>query len=575
MVRERADVETAKKRNKRQAEPGETGPGTAVIGEKEGKWTRRLKGLAAIVAPCLVLLAYLTVVDLPCFRARYVHWDGVRNWLYLPPPLRDFRDIYQDTIIDQGRPLLACLENFYWSFVPTVSAASLIRVLAAAHIAIGGSLFFFVLKKNRVPPLHAALLTCLLVSLPGYQSKIVAGLGASTTLALVLAMVAALVCHSVERWFAAGHRLRDIVLAIVVFSLLFASLFIYQPFTMTFWGTLAAPLLFRREEGRSSWKDRIVVPLLLCGLAMGLYFVYLRLTPHLLETQVGEQFRSHDTHLLATSPGHKLAWFTGTVLPILFNLWHLKPTVVCTFNHWHLKLTVPFTSVTILLVVLGLLVRWLRSAALRTPGGRWRRVLDATLREAALVALVLLSFSPNLLSGGEVVATRTMVGLYVAVLLVLYAAMVDIFALLPAEKYRETAVRAVLAAAAFYGTIVAQTNAFDFAHAESAEYAVIKSLLAQPNFAQVQAIHFTYLVNPRPEYDEWGVVTSMSGGHGRGMVQAAMYELGMAERVKNTPITFGTEPISTGIYDIPNMPNGGKILIINLQTLAQQLLDIP
>jgi hypothetical protein len=511
-----------------------------------------LYGLGTIALPFLIFLAYLTLIDLASFRGYYLHIDDVRNW-FDPPGSVFFRQYSDMNLVAMGRPLGSYVQQACWSLAPTVWGLNRIRFLGAVDVAVAGGLLFFLLKKTSVPALHAAVLTCMVISLPAFQIPCIHAAGATLSVGLVLAMSAALICQSIEQWFSPGHVLRDLCRGVAVFALLLATLLIYQSFAMVFWGALAAPLLFGPKAGTFKWKDRIGIPFLLGMAAMATCFVYLRLAPRP-PIPVDAQ---HDPHQMVGNLGVKLAWFLTTALPIVFNLWRVKPSGV-------------FASIAIGLAVVGSLLRWGRRLAPRDGGDRWPRIVDATFREAALAAVVVLSFSPNLASGGNFCPYRTTTGLGLTAVLVLYAAIAEVCAFIPGERFREIAVTGILAVTGFYAAIIALGNVQDYVGPDTAEYFFVKSVLAEPNFAQIRAIHYVYQEKPDPEVDEFGVTTSMSPGHGVGIVRAAMYELGMADRVATTPISSGTQPLRTGVYNTEN----GPVLVIDLQSLSRQLFDI-
>lgn len=376
------------------------------------------------------------------------------------------RDLWDSQImmVLGGRPLLALVTSLYFPYVHTIAELRWIRLLGLLGLALFASIYAAMLRRQGVPSALAWGLPVLTACLPPFQVYVAWAVCAPYTWAAALAGLAFV---ALERDLSQPWRMGLSVIALL------AAILLYQPAAMTFWVFAASAWLTGR---RSPSVTSIVTAGAVMGIAMALDFALVELLPGLFFS--ANMGRTHlATHLVA-----KLVWFVHTPLREAANLTSIVP------------------STTVALTVLA----WI-TAGLALY---WRRRGMAALWFAALaLALIPLSYLPNLVVAENWASYRTQVAL--TSLLLLYAALALIGWLQWLHISR--AVTGIVVAAA--GTAVfmaADTVTREFALPQKEEWLLVKQALARPPAATAAHLYLRLAswqdhLAPVSRWDEFGL----------------------------------------------------------------------
>jgi hypothetical protein len=461
-------------------------------------------GLGALAA---VLLAFY----LPVLSGRLAFFD---DYAYFWPPSaaktdpvrsafssRDFN--YVRALNRCGRPLTAfylklCAGLIRWSRSPDLG-----HLPGLVGVVLLGLATFAWLRRWHTPAAPAFLVCLTLLTLPAAQICVAWINSGSYLWAALTATVALFLFAPALRQPRPGWA-EMLLRGAAAWLLLLAAMFTYQPAALYYWALTAAALLLAPPQDWAGFRAR-VAPLLLLGLAaMGGYFVAYRIFFSLLGLPTLPRGD------LTGDPLGKLSWFWNEPLRNVLSLWVTPPT------------TPRLVWWTGALLVVG--------AALDAATARGRRALTSTTWLTAF-ALVPLSYSFNLAVQENWAAYRTLLALYAVVVVLAFAALTRLTALL-GRRLREPARIGVLACAALASLFCGETNLMRLAILPRIlEFEYLKAQLLQP---AVQATHRIHVIRPHiydgpapaTIYDEFGLPTSAIAWAPESMVRRALQELG-------------------------------------------------
>jgi len=326
-----------------------------------------------------LLLLVLLLAYCPTFFRPYAFVD---DYFWLDLSHHDPADVFRRLAV-QGRPLNGLILRFVFQQATAISSLTWIRGITLAGLADMGWMLYLAMRFNgwrRSTALLAAAMAC---CLPGIQVHAAWATSVPVPLSGILACKAAILAA----W--AQDRIRRRWPMLIVASLLvFAAMTIYQPTAMLFWPVVALDLLRRECQTRAALK-RFAVYFAVASVGFFLAWLVLRHYLAVIPQRYSPQ-RDSFTH----DPLKKLSWFIHHPLVDSMNL----------FLIW------PWRAVAIaveLIIVAGL-------------AKKYRRDL---LKVLIALALLPLSYLPNLVVEESWASYRTQVALSWTALILLFIAL--------------------------------------------------------------------------------------------------------------------------------------------------------
>ena len=409
-----------------------------------------------------VLLAYCCV-----WTMQYAYLD---DYFWLDLSRRSPADLFGPQIV-QGRPLNGLILQQVFSHAGTISGLTRVRALILVETAAFGWMLYRALRNAGWHWIEAALLGALACFLPAIQVYVSWADSVAVPLSAIAACAAAMLT---------GHALDKLQkrswMLVAAASLMLVSATIYQPTAMLFWPVAAIDLLGKRERQNRPWL-RLAAYLAVAAVALlfawgvfkyGLAHVSKRPSPK----------RSGFTH----DPLGKFYWFNAHPVIDSLNLFNIRPNYAV-------------AAVVAALLIAGLTLRLYKTEH------KWVGLV-------AIVALVPLSYLPNLLAQESWSSYRTQIGLSS---LVLVLAGLSLRQLIAAPTAR---IASLTIATIIFGAMAGHQVRALVAYPQSMELAQLRKALSASDIASAQRF---FMIEPGPvsiyapysRYDEFGR-TSMS-----------------------------------------------------------------
>jgi hypothetical protein len=510
------------------------------------------RGFRAAV-PLVAIFAFLSIIYLPCCTGYYIHHDDITNW-YDAPGKTWFKEFDSSYLCDVGRPIGAKIKDLGWELAENVSQANRLRILSLLGLALTGFLFQRLAVLYHKNEIHTTILAALAMTLPAFSILALFATCLYITVGLLSGMFAAYLCQRDGDWFRPGRRFLHLGIGVVTAIFIVFGLLCHQATAMVYWAPMALPVLYAPGTRAITWIKRLWFPVLVGIVAMCAYFVYIRLAPQHRPENLSTAYNSR---ALATDLPAKARWFVGTILPMVFNGW-----IVATRTAASIAIAMGFV-----LLSSALAARTFVSA----PASSRRGLIgNLALNGCGLLAIMMFCFAPSLVSAGYATVYRCLVGLSLLLLICVFKCIDLVVDWIIEPLRRRAAITIAVLALGWYGSLHAEYNIVSFVQRDTAELLYIEACLSQKFESQISAIRLVRPPQLREGLEEYFFTTSMSDGHGMALVHAAMYELGHADLIAKMPISVGVEPLPTGVYSA----SGGKVLVINVQSLSQRLFDV-
>lgn len=423
--------------------------------------------------PILVLLAATLLV---CYAPVLVTDYGYRD---------DYRDLDAGPLsflirhkVQEGRLLHAVWTHLLMWVAADIRDLLYFRIAGLLGIALLSWSLFRALAQAGCSRLHSYCVSVIACSTLPFQ---VWAACASTALYPYGAFASGVAFRLGERALVSRRPRSKRLLAAGAVLMLAAALAVFQPAAMLFWVFAAIALLRRETRARDTFR-RFQRHCLIAAGAMLLHLAQVRLAAAVWTD------RPRNTDLLQDLPD-SAAWFAFEVLPNALNFaWFPVGGVV---------------SGLVFAAIAGGLLAYLHGA----PG--WRTKIGVAL------ALLPLSYAPNLAVAHNVAAYRTLVGLTSLIVVLAYLALQGYARRLPLSlaPFGVNAVAAPVVAACMLSAAW-RVDTF-FVTPQRLELAIMRSYLTPERLAGARSI---YIVRSRPSdtlapfrvYDEFGVPTAVT-----------------------------------------------------------------
>lgn len=374
------------------------------------------------------------------------------------------RDILLSMIVG-GRPVYALMTDLFYSHAQSMSDLQVMRCVGVITIGAVAWLFYQVFRKAGAGLTLATVAPVLICVTPPFQ------LAASWTalsffpLAALFAGVAVLLVDRISpgAWIrAAGCFVGALVLETLAMTL-------YQPEAMLFW-VFAAILLVMRVSSPRAFLRRAARFTLVGVIASSIDFLVIKLLPHLGVHNFGTARTALSTNLKT-----KLVWFALHPFASALNVWSLRPSLALGAG------VAVFAALGVVCYISG-------------ASGAWQ---VKVLKLATLVALIPLTYLPNLAVADMSGPFRTQVALMSLVVLCLCLACVGYVRIvrqyLSAARSRRLFQRGIVVAGLIttlaLSALACDNVTQDIAIPEYTESAMIQSQLRAIDLSSTQAIY--------------------------------------------------------------------------------------
>lgn len=288
-----------------------------------------------------------------------------------------------DTVAGSGRPIAGLLDDLVYSTAGTIDNLRFVRLVTVVGIVALAFLLHWALVRSGVRSVPAALIVVLVCGMPAFEVYGSWAVLFNIPYAAILAGCASLFAVSAVD----GPRCLVVDRMVGAVALMLAALLIYQPAAMFLWVFLAVALFGAVNERRRALRLVFVHVAVAFG-ALGLAYVAFK-------THYGGIVTLNPRDALTTDVVGKARWFVKDALYQALNLGHLTPAL------W-------LAAVVAILAVVGVPLLL-----------RQRRAHQPLLFVGIAVALVPLTYLPNLIVQDNLAYYRTQ--LAITSLVVLYA----------------------------------------------------------------------------------------------------------------------------------------------------------
>jgi len=509
-----------------------------ILNVKKGYEQMKVSLFQSPIFVFLIMLILLSAIYAPAYTSYYAHHDDYSYFVY---DKEEFRvHPFFEWELSNGRYVLAVFDVLAGWSVRSVEDLNRLRFLSVVILAVCGVSCVGLLYKYSQNFFYALLATVCLLTLPPFQVMV---MWASSAVKAVALIFSSLAFYWARKALNHSGGMGYSVLAVLS---LVAAIMTYPPGAMFYW-FLFALLIFAERWTIFTLSDRRI--LLLSGigfLAMEVYYVTVKSLQQPLEKATNMLY---SPYVLASDYGQKMSWFVREPLSNAMNLWNIFPKL-------HVTLFV------LIIIGSGVLInvfRILRDRKLMDDSRMiWKK---SGIPVFIILFLVLLSFSPNLLTTGYAAFYRCSLALTPMIFLIILWATMNIVTLFP-KTVKGYAVISIMMWMTVYGVLQARTNMLQYRILPSSkELTFVKDRLRRPDLDRFRRIVFIF-PDPRTyqavrRYDEFGVPATAYPHNIPWILKCALREMGM-------------EPLYRHFYHniyhstSDNLPKDAKTLIIDM-----------
>ncbi len=464
-----------------------------------GKWPRRL------FIVFLFLICILCVYS-PTLTTTYLYHDDV-NFFLQTPTQKTPKSFHLSLAIGRfiGAPIYA---GYSW-LIESIDDLKRIRFMSLLQFAAIGGIFFNLtrpLLKHSMLRFNTALM---ILFLPSFQVLATQAGYAFQTTGVLLSLLA---IFTVSRLDADKSFFKSVVSVngLIGCSLLILAIATHPSTSMFYWSGLGIVLLGDLRQGRDHWIRRNSILLTIGCLGMVLYAVGLKISRTI--NPPGD-YGIYDPHSISTNIGSKLQWFIAEPFVNASNFYDIFPSVTVSL----------LVSVFILLAgCVGSIRLFRRLSSLPNS----RPLLQIGMAVGLPLALIVLSFSTNLLAVGDAPFYRCIIALS-ALLLVYVITGVEL--MIRSIKLPHTA--KLIAALSLIAVIVSGLHARQnvIRYRTKPSHVETQHLLSRMSEQPLTLFGRIHLIHPnrkelRNRYDEFGGPTSSFRGDTIGLISAGVIE---------------------------------------------------
>jgi hypothetical protein len=432
------------------------------------------------------LAAYLLTFSLAYIAALVVPYAFADDYSYLGDKF--LGTLWEKDLIHQiqwGRPTMEFLLQVAFGLMRDIGDLRYLRLVGVIGVALLAWMLYRALLAAGLTRVRALLAPFFICAMPPFQVYVGFAVTAVTVFATLLGGAALLMAdRALDTWQAAAPlRRQPLLLGLGAIALFTLGLSLYPPAAMVFW-VFAAIQLFVVDRSLSATARRFAAYLAFAAVPFACEFLLTRLLPLLLPANLPGSYRTQ----IVQDVGAKAVWFArGPLLDAL--------------NLGNLAVNVTVAAVVAAMVLVGLLLYF---------GGE----LPARLGKLAIaLALVPLTYAPNLLAAQNLPSYRTQAGL--DALLALYACLA-LFGYARAWKAQESAFGRRATTAALFGmalasVVLAGVNVtWEFVIPQEVEYQYVAQQLRAASQSNTDSVYFIlacWCDNTAPvvRYDEFGL----------------------------------------------------------------------
>lgn len=444
--------------------------------DKEVPRRQFARHVSRVRPPHLVLLAISIVVWLTYAPVLFSTYGYVDDYSFLQ---KGWGLLQQ--IIEGGRPLSAFCELPLFSIFHSVPDLSYVRLFGLFAAIVFAWTLFVIATRQGLGLILSGCYAVSAVTLPPYQIYVAWAVLAVAPLASAAAAFSAYLAFSGQGRYSA-----------ILSGLLFlTALLIYQPAAMSFFSVIPLVLYSKDRTGQMSW-GRFKTPASVALAALSLAFLFIKLSPVVFYGGASFPRATLTSHYLG-----KARWFFSQPLP------HAASLYVVPYIGDHLTLLALWATI-LVLASLG--------------NGKSSAIPQGVL----FLALIPLSYMPNLAVHGNWASNRTLAGLEL-LLLTIFLLASDILNSLSIERFGSILLIGLTA----YGAFVAQYNIMkEFVGPNSMEWAyVINSVrdlhLGKKDVLCVKRSSWHDSLAPFTSYDDFGIPAGYPAWSARGIVHDA------------------------------------------------------
>lgn len=408
--------------------------------------------------------------------------------------------IYHALNIALGRYLGAFLLTITGWLVESVADLNLLRLLCVVQLSLCALFCAHFFRKYLDNQLQAILAAMIIFTLPPFQS--IVSWGSACYLSFTIPFVLLSLYCALETPLG-GQWHKNIFHYRVCFAVFFnfCALCIYPSMSAFYWSMCALVLLSLRRGSPSVWKQSAARLFFNGILSIMIYGVTFKITQQVFHFPF-ELKGIYSPYNIATDYLGKMRWFIQEPLFKSLNLFHIYPTASYAYFFG-------------MVIASAFGVYALKTYA-RAQGGREKReaLRQLTVNFLMGIALLFLSFLPNLLAQSNIAFYRCSAGLTSIIAVAFIWSLKKWAGFLPI-KIQSIALTIALAAVSLYALDKCNANILWYRALPShLETLYIKNKLQLSNLEEIRRVHFI-----RPKYtsmksldDEFGTITSHYGG---------------------------------------------------------------
>lgn len=440
----------------------------------------------------------------------YVLHDDLFFWE--KPPHSFAQHPLHDISAAMGRAGGAYILTLAGWMVNVVSDLNLLRVFSLAQLSASALLCFICLKKQFPYKFVALLISAVIFTLPPFQVMVFwTGACFHSTAVLLASLAGFLICRlplnrPVKRNFTAKY----FILAAV---LLFCAISTYASAATFYWALCALVIYSLRKEGYVFLKRTAFHFFAAGAIAHIAYAILLQIMK---QGSIALVRGMHNPYRVNTDYFAKLEWFFSEPLVNTLNFWNIFPSKIIAFA------VLLFMAVPIIFVIGDGEKKFQRSSPKRNAV---RRELFTVF---VFIALVPLSYLPNLVSVGESPYYRCLAGLMPLFLVMFLWALTIYFEMLPQKVFKRS-LTAILIISCLYASY--QANATVYIHRAAPSQRELTFLIKRLQQADMDKVEEIAVISKKDQsqkirYDEYGVLTHPISRCIRLMVKCALREIG-------------------------------------------------
>ncbi len=470
---------------------------------------------------------------LPLIRINYLYME---DYVFINPPQPPsfFTNIIERSVAGKfGYGIFVYLiSNYFRSDI-------LIRFIGIISMGLLAYVIYKMLKMYRVRPEHAFFAGVLACTLPSAQIHLA---WTTTVPYLYSAIISFAAGMFLFKSMSRGKRFRALPYFFTI-VLLVAAMQIYPPTAMLYWTAGIIPLLSLRDEDFTEKWSRPFIIYISAGLASSAVYFF---TIKVLHFFMNIGFPGRGGLLELTSIPLKLKWFFCCPLNYTLNLWSIFPTY-------------GFAGVVGIIIAGMFLLKLLKALKKEDKMGL---LWSHSQRLLLVIAVLFLSYLPNLVIVDTVPAYRTLVALAMVTSLLFYfglANTLDIFRFPP--QIKDSVLTILLIILSLVSSYHAYHNVQDFAILQANDYKYVKNAISEYGISKLSGDSEIYVRRIEEERirakgfltDEFGISTTSHPWGPPNVIRTALHELGGNLNVK----------IDQGKFDDP-VPEGENILVIDM-----------